>query len=275
MTKLIRCIKILFWIIAALLIVNLVYPEVLSKYYTRYLTLTESQWNIILLGIEIVIQLLIAVISACDQNEERQKCQYQFDIADETVCFDEYVAFEGVQAKSHTYVFKGQSGEIQTPYHGISMPFSREEYAKVSFPLVLTVQKCPDGESLRIKNVLVSAKKNGRIIKWRKTINPHCTINSPITNGKKYLLRISLLCDYRMERRLLKGRYSISMKLILCDCRGQKHKKHIIIEIQNVNDKQIIKQVVSHNRLLPYLLARIKIMVSRLVRSRNMVNRGF
>lgn len=140
------------------------------------------------------------------------------------------------------------------PYYTINVPLTEEQCASVNIPFVLTVQRCPDGDKIEINDVFVNVENNGKQILKKRATNLHCVIGSNVTNGIKFLLRISLLCSFEKEKPLLNSRYIISLRLNFHDWRNQKITKFVAIEIQSVYNKKIIKQIVSHNSYARHIL---------------------
>lgn len=258
MRKIIQFTKIILISFGILFLFNIFYPGGISGVIS-VCQFDTAEWSVILAGIDILVALLLAYLTYWDQNEEKKKCQYKFEIAPESLCFDGYYALDNINIDSYTYVYNSTNQGIEAPYYAVNVALTKKHCASINVPFILTVQKCPDGEKIELTDVFVSVEKNGKQICQEGTTNIHCTIGSNVTNGMKYLLRVSLLCNFEMEQRLLNSRYFISMRLNFCDCRKKKIIKFVTVEIQNVNGKKIIKRVVSHNsyaRLLIWWLNR-------------------
>lgn len=253
MKKIIWLTIIILVFFGILFLVNILYPGVISSVISIF-PFDGTQWNLILAGIEIFDGLLIAWLKYWNENEERKKCQYKFEIAPESLRFNDFYAFDPINANSYTYVYTSASQEIEAPYYTINVPLTEEHCASVNIPFVLTVQRCPDGDKIEINDVFVNVENNGKPILKKRATNLHCVIGSNVTNGIKYLLRISLLCSFEKEQPLLNSRYIISLRLNFHDWRNQKITKFVAIEIQSVYNKKIIKQIVSHNSYLRHIL---------------------
>lgn len=253
MKKIIQLAKIILIFFGILFLISILYPGVISSVISVF-PFDDTQWSVILAGIDIFVAILVAGLTYWDQNEEKTRCQYKFEIAPESLCFNEYCAFDNISTDSYTYVYTSTDRGIEMPYHTVNVSLTAKHFASVNVPFIITVQKCPDGDKIEINDVFVSVEKNGKQIHQTSVTNLHCAIGSNVTNGIKYLLRISLLCNFSMEQSLLNSRYIVSMRLNLFDCRNIKRTKFVAIEIQSVDGKKIIKQVISHNSYAQHLL---------------------
>lgn len=253
MRKIIHFTKIILIFFGILFLFNIFSPGGISGVISAC-QFETAEWSVILAGIDIFVALLLAGLTHWDQNEEKKKCQYKFEIASESLCFDRYYALDNINTDSYTYVCNSTNQGIEAPYHAVNVALTKKYCASINVPFILTVQKCPDGEKIELADVFVSVEKNGKQIRQEGTTDIHCTIGTNVANGMKYLFRISLLCNFEMEKHLLNSRYIISMRLNFHDCRNKKLAKFVAVEIQSVNGEKIIKQVVSHNSYAQHLI---------------------
>lgn len=83
MKKIIQLAKIILIFFGILFLISILYPGVISSVISVF-PFDDTQWSVILAGIDIFVAILVAGLTYWDQNEEKTRCQYKFEIAPES-----------------------------------------------------------------------------------------------------------------------------------------------------------------------------------------------
>lgn len=252
-------------LLVGLLFCTLVYFEIPDWFQLAVdpLDIEDWPWETILLAADVIVAAFSILYTHLYQEAERKTCLYRFDIVDEALCFDNYISFDSTDKPSYTYECKRENNDIETPFHVIKIKFSQQPRASVNIPFVLTLLRCPAGDSLQIRSVAVDVIKGGKVIRKYKIPKLNHEISHPIQQGMKFLIRFSMLCQSKLEETLIESRCIISMLLVLHDCHGINHKKYVMVEVQNALEQQVIMGVTTAQSKMGYIIKQIKNAQSR------------
>ena len=251
--KFIRFLKVLFFIILIAFLFNALCPGIISNAVPVFPIGTE-EWAVLLAGIDIVVTVLIAYSTWWEQNKEKERWQYRFDVASEYLSFNDYCALDSMNASYYPYYFDPPIQGVEQPYYVINVPLSQKHCVSFNIPFILTIQKCPDASRIVIDDVFVYIEKNGKQIKQGQTVKLRCQLGTSVSNGAKYLIRIALLSTFKQEQHLLNSRYFISMHLFFYSSDNKRTGEYVTVEVQSVNGKKLIRQAVSHKSYIAHLL---------------------
>lgn len=134
----------------------------------------------------------------------------------------------------------------------------RNALRSVGIPLCMKVSTGLNGESIEFSNLRVYIRKRKKVIKSKK-LSQGIRIEKPIQSGKKFLIRIQLLCNQQLEKKILDSRIYLSFVLILHDDRGRTYKKYIFLVVQNIMGETKLLSITSRNNWISYIVKLLKL----------------
>ncbi len=200
-------------------------------YISRVTNLTDAQIGNLLTAMDIILAIIFFIYSNINQKKEGQACQYEFSIDKNGLSFDDYTLFPRSN-DVYDYVYNREDDVIR-PYHALDVHFVDKENAGVGIPLIIKVNTNLSGERLLLSN-LQAYIKNCTYSTKNILPFPRLVIESPINNEKKFLIRIKLLCDHKLEQELLDSSVFLVFKIILTDNKKTKHKQYCFLKVQNI-----------------------------------------
>lgn len=231
-------------------------PHILI-YISRITNLTDAQISNFLAVIDIILTIIFFIYSNINQKKEGQACQYEFSIDKDGLSFDDYTRFPRSN-DVYDYVYNRED-DISRPYHALDVHFGDKEIAGVGIPLVIKVNTNLSGGKLVLSNLQAYIKNCTYSAKNILPI-PKLVIESPINNGKKFLIRIKLLCDHQLEQEFLDSSVYLVFKIILTDNKKTKHKQYCFLNVQNIKlgESHILSSTIEYN-WISYIITLLKL----------------
>lgn len=253
--------KILTFIlfIFAITTVSYITPGVLLS-LSSVVNLTDNQLSNLLSLIDMTFSFIIAVYSLINQKRTEKRCQYEFLIEKNNLSLEAYVRFPTKIDNAFIYEYSRENEDIEKPFYGVEIPLQEEKIASVGIPISMQVITSISGNVLEFKQLSICAYKNGKniVTKYRKK-DKFLEINKTINNQKKFLIRIKLLCDNQLEKKLLDSCFYINFSIVFIDDKGRKYKRYIFITVQNVMGQSKILNSCSINSWLTYMRKLIEV----------------
>lgn len=227
-------------------------PDALS-FLSGKLNMSDDQLSNFLAAMDVALSSCIAVYTIMDQKRVEKRCQYDFTIETDSLSFNHYKRYptEIKNAYRYEYCRKKEDG-IEEPFYLADIPLQEEAVASIDIPFTIQVLTGLFGNSIEFSRLNIYACKNGRSIgvNYKKTYK-FLRIVEPIRDGKKFLVRLKLLCDYELQQALQDSRIYVNFKTTLQDDRGRKYKKYTFIMLQRINGETRILEVdSSHSWIL-------------------------
>lgn len=248
--------NILFSLIIVTLIVHL-FPNI-SVVISKTVKLTDEQLSNFLTLMDILLSTVIALYSLMDQKLMEKSCIYDFSIENDNLSLEAYRRFPSEIENSYSYVYRRENDDIDSPYYGMEVRLERNALRSVGIPLCMKVSTGLNGESIEFSNLRVYIRKRKKVIKSKK-LSQGIRIEKPIQNGKKFLIRIQLLCNQQLEKKILDSRIYLSFVLILHDDRGRTYKKYIFLVVQNIMGETKLLSITSRNNWISYIVKLLKL----------------
>ena len=215
--------------------------------------MNDDQISNILTMLDIFISLGIALYSLVEQKLNEQKCLYEFTIEKDNLSLEGYRRFPTEVKDAYIYECCLENNDIEKPYYGIEVELQKLALCSVGIPLGMEISTELFGESIEFSNLRIVAKKNGKTKAKIKKSSRILVIDMPVKDQKKFLIRIQLLCNKRLEKDLLDSCIYLNFKAVLKDDRGRKYAKYIFVKIQNVQGESRILSVTSTNNWFSYM----------------------
>lgn len=253
-------IKVLRNILFLFIIITLVirfYPSILT-FISNIIKLTDDQMSNMLTTLDISISFIIALYSLVEQKFTERKCLYEFEIEKDNLSFEKYRRFPTEINHAYSYDYHRKGEDIEKPYYGIEVELQEKALCSVGIPLRMEVSTGLFGESIGISNLIVIAKKNGKIEVKKIKLSKNLIIDMPIKDEKKFLIRIQLLCNHQLEKILLESCIYLNFTLTFKDERGRKYNKYVFLKIQNTMGESEILSISSRNNWFSYIVKLIK-----------------
>lgn len=226
-------------------------PIILTKISDK-ISITDEQIGDFLSTLEILLSTMLAISSFVDQKVVERRCVYNFSIEKNSLSLQEYIRFSTNIDNTFVCFYKKDNDEIQTPYYGMLVEFEKNASCSVGIPLCMEVSTTLDGEKITFSHVRVCARNQGQILKGKK-LSQGSIIEMPIQDGRKYIIRLLLMCNHEIERKLLDSCIYLTFVLVLNDSRGRKIKKYIFIEVQNRLGENRIVSISSKDNWFAYM----------------------
>ena len=241
----------LIMLLIILIITGLVYffPET-SKILGGLTKMTDDQLSNCLTFVDILISTILSIGVWIDQKKAEKRCTYDFGIEQNNLSFHNYIRVPDETNCTFKYVYERKAeDDMDTPYYGMDIEMAENALCSVGIPLWMTVSTELHGNRIKFSKLKIFIK-NDSLLKYK--IKRGTIIEKPIENGKKFLIRIRLLCDHNLEKELLNSRIYICSTIELEDDKKQKYKKYIILEIQNILGNSQILSIYSRNSIFTY-----------------------
>lgn len=227
------------------------FPNI-SAVISNMVSLTDEQLSNFLTSLDIFLSTALALYSLMDQKLAERRCVYDFSIENDNLSLEAYRRFPSEIKSSYSYVYKRKNDDIEIPYYGMEIRLEKNALCSVGIPLCMKISTGLNGESITFSNLRVYIRNQGKVLKSKK-ISQGAIIEKPIQDGKKFLVRIQLLCNHQLEKALLDSRIYLSFILTLNDDRGQKYRKYILLRVQNTMGETRILSISSRNNRFSYI----------------------
>ena len=233
-----------------------VFPGISEKIST-IVRLSNDEISNFLALIDIILSTILALYTLVDQKLTERKCVYDFSIENDNLSLEAYRRFPSEIKNSYSYEYRRKDNDIETPYYGMEVRLEENALNSVGIPLLMSVFTGVSGEKITFSNLEVYIKR-GEVVKFKK-LSHGTIIEKPIQDGRKFLIRIQLLCNHELEKLLLDSRIYLSFKLTLDDDRGCRYTKYYFLKIQNIMGETRILSIVSRNNWCSYIGKLIKL----------------
>lgn len=252
MNKWFKVLTFVLMVFVAITLIAYVSPNNLL-FLSSVFNLTDDQLSNILAAIDIALSFGIAIYTIIEQKRVEKRCQYDFLIEKDNLSFDSYNRYSTdiENAYRYDYCRKNEDG-IKEPFYLVDIHLQKEEIASVGIPLNMQVITGLAGNIIEFRKLNISASKNGKGIGINyKNSDKFLEIVAPVRDEKRFLIRLKLLCDYKLQKTLQDSCIYISFLITLKDDRRRKYKKYIFLVIQNVRgETKILESDSSHSWLL-------------------------
>lgn len=240
------------WIILliSLIITVLLYfiPDA-SKRVSDYVNITDNQLNICLTFLDILVSAILTIWTELDQKKAEKQCTYNFEIEKDNLSLQNYKRIPDETNSTYKYFCQRKVEDTDSPYYAMDIRMVENALCSVGIPLCMTVSTGLSGNKIKFTKLKVFIKKKN-LLKY--TLEKGIIIEKPIENGKKFLIRIRLLCDHNLEKSLLNSHIYVCFKIELEDDKQRSHRKYIILEILNTLGGPEILSICSKNNRFAY-----------------------
>lgn len=256
MLKFIKFLWNILFLFTIIIFISYFSPNILKKIFNNF-NLTDNQLNAYVLLLEILLSASFQIYCFLDKETQKKRCIYHFSIEKDNLSLEGYRRFPTKIENLYKYDYRRNSNDIEKPYYGMDVKFEEKAICSVGIPLCMEVSTSLDGESISFSNLMVYARRYGQVKKGEK-LSEGIIIEEPIQDGKKFLIRIQLLCKRQLEKELLNSCIYLTFVLTLTDARKQKHNKYIFLEVQNTIGESRILSISSKNNWFSYIEKLVK-----------------
>lgn len=232
------------------------FPGISTK-ISKMVSLTDDQISNFLTFMDIFLSTIVALYSLLDQKIAERRCIYDFSIENDNLSLESYRRFPSEKRNSYSYVYKRKNNDIEIPYYGMEVKLEKDALCSIGIPLLMTVSTGLTGEKIIFSNLKVYIRYKDHVI--YKKLSHGTIIEKPISDGKRFLVRIQLLCNHNLEKILLNNQIHLSFKLALNDDQGRRYKKYIFLKVQNTMGETRILSIASRNSWYSYIGKLVKL----------------
>lgn len=237
-------INVLFLFIFVTFMVHF-FPGISMK-ISKVVSLTDNQISNFLTLVDICLSTIVALYSLLEQKLAEQRCSYVFSIENDNLSLESYRRFPSEKRNFYSYDYKRRSNDIESPYYGMEVKLEKDALCSVGIPLLMEVHTGLNGEKIVFSNLKVYIRYEDNVI--CKKLSHGIIIENPIHDGKKFLIRIQLLCNHNLEKKLLDSQIHLCFTVALKTDRGRKYKKYVYLNIRNtIGETRILSMALKNS----------------------------
>lgn len=222
------------------------HPAALAVLKER-LEFTDSQMTNVIMILDVLLGVIFNIYLLNESKKEKNRCSFSFFIEEDVLSIENYIGFPTEIHNAYIYSCRGSGGTTETDCVSVIIPFKEDGIYSIGIPITVKVSTALVGVCMVFSGLGIcvsndAAAREGSSFKYKKH-GIFAKILRPVTEKQTYLLRLKLLCDYDMERRLQNSRISLSFRISLFDDKRKSHCCKFYIKIQNVDGKSNLLSV--------------------------------
>lgn len=216
------------------------------------LEFSDSQMTNVIMTLDVLLGSIFNIYLFHENKTAKNRCSYSFSIEEGVLSIENYVGFPTDVQNAYIYSCRSQGGTAETDSISVIIPLIEDGIYSMGIPLTVKVSTGLAGECMVFSGIGICVSNDassgeGPRFKYSKR-GTFAKFLLPLTEERGYRLRLKLLCDYDMERRLQNSRISLKFRISLFDDKGERHRRKFYIKIQNVDGKSNILSVLPGRR---------------------------